>query len=423
MSAAEGARAACMSTPKKKSPSKKKIAVKASYGGISFDKDAAPPTSREEPEDDPLASYRAAAAVASKALEKERQEEAQVRLYKKLFAAMDTDGDGKVELAEVIEAVAAGTAPLSHRAASASRPTGAVTLQLPVTFTLDQWVKEMQRMRAAMDAATFEVNVMGLFDCFKDRAPPTSRPAPTEVDVTDAANATGASGSGGAPGAPSKINRTQVLRELFTMMDDDGDGMIGIDDFLKQAKGSDEADDLRCLFDFFDEAFCGGFGDGAGKLTFVGFCTGTLTKTPLGRLRDDAFASAIRGMKADVARAATIKASAEKRLGLLQTLFKALDVQGKGVVEMNEFMAQAKSNAEADDLKLTFASFDRSLLGSGEDGADGKLTFRKFATGTLQTPLGRLKDEAFEKAVTGMIETVAVASNASTERNEEGAAK
>jgi len=238
--------------------------------------------------------------------------------------------------------------------------------------------------------------------------------------VTDAANATGASDSSGAP---SKIDRTQMLRDLFSVMDDDGDGLIGLDDFLKQAKGSEEADDLRCLFDFFDSAFCGGFGDGAGKLTFVGFCTGTLTKTPLGRLRDDAFASAIRGMKADVAKAASIKASAEKRLGLLQTLFKALDVEGKGVVEINEFMAQAKSNAEAEELKHTFAAFDRSLLGSSEDEADGKLTFRKFATGTLQTPLGKLKDDAFEKAVTGMIETVAEASNASTERNEEEASK
>ena len=68
-------------SPKKKSPAKKKLAVKADYGGVFFGE--APPVSARmqeeaepEPEDDPLASYRQAAAKAAKAAEKERKEAA-----------------------------------------------------------------------------------------------------------------------------------------------------------------------------------------------------------------------------------------------------------------------------------------------------------------------------------------------------------
>ena len=139
-------------TPKKKSPAKgkkKKPAVKADYGGVFFGKEE-PATERsdeidEEPEDDPLASYRAAAAAAKEAAAKERKEEAQVTLFKKIFKAMDADEDGKVEMADVVEKVAAGTAQLSHRA-QAARPDadGAVALQLPMVFSLDEWLKEVR---------------------------------------------------------------------------------------------------------------------------------------------------------------------------------------------------------------------------------------------------------------------------------------
>ena len=56
---------------------------------------------------------------------------------------MDADADGKVEMADVVEKVAAGTAQLSHRA-QAARPEGAIALQLPMVFTLDQWLKEVR---------------------------------------------------------------------------------------------------------------------------------------------------------------------------------------------------------------------------------------------------------------------------------------
>ena len=126
----------------------------------------------------------------------------------------------------------------------------------------------------------------------------------------------------------------------------------------------------------------------------------SLTRTPLGRLKDGAFASAVRGMTKDVRRAAAIKQSADMRLGLLQTLFDKLDVGGTGAVEVDAFVAkQAGSAAEADELRATFETFD------GAAGApDGMLTFRKFVNGTLRTPLGRLRDAQFEAAVSGMIE-------------------
>ena len=92
--------------------------------------------------------------------------------------------------------------------------------------------------------------------------------------------------------------------------------------------------------------------------------------------------------------------AAKKRLGLLQELFDALDVNKQGVVTVEGFVAQAKSSEQAEELKVDFAAFDQAV---GADQADGQLTFRKFVTGTMKTPLGRLQDAQFESAVSGMI--------------------
>ena len=372
-------------SPKKKGSGKKRL-VKSDYSGISFTK---PDTTNEDddaaaddaaPEDDPLMTYRLAAAAAREAAIKEREEEAQLALYRKIFAAMDTDGDGKVELAAMVEAVAAGTAPLSHRAQSTARPAGAVALQLPMTFGLEQWIKEMRRMSKEMDKQTFEQNVLGLFACFRDAE--ERQPTTTEAAASSSAS-------------EPALDRTAMLRELFNTMDIDHDGLIGVDDFLKQARSSDEATALAALFDFFDSTF----GKNDKQLSFEAFAEGTLTKTPLGRVSDSSFASAVRGMQADVDRALALKASADKRLNLLEKLFVALDTANDGVVDMDEFIAQAKSKAEAEELKVNFEAFDKA---SGAP--DGMLTFRKFAAGTMQhTPLGKMKDERFEKAMTGMI--------------------
>lgn len=373
-------------SPKKKSSGggKKKL-VKSDYSGISFTK---PDPNGEDaagaddpvPEDDPLATYRIAAAAAKEAAIKEREEEAQQALFRKIFAAMDTDGDGKVELAAMVEAVAAGTAPLSHRAQSTARPSGAVALQLPMVFSMEQWIKEMGRMSKEMDKPTFEQNVLGLFDCFKNVAATIADP--------------GAPGAGGQSAEPP-LDRTAMLRELFNTMDINSDGLIGVEDFLKQARSSDEASALKALFEFFDTTF----GKGDQQLSFEAFSEGTLTKTPLGRVSDSNFASAVRGMQADVNRALELKASADKRLILLEKLFVALDTRSDGVVDMDEFISQAKSKAEEEELKVNFEAFDKA---SGAP--DGLLTFRKFAAGTMQhTPLGKMKDERFEKVMTGMI--------------------
>ena len=376
-----------MPSPAKKSPKKKKspvkkLAVKADYGGIVFGKEE-PPTSRaqepDEEEDDPLASYRAAAKAAAAAAVKEKKDEAQQALFKKIFIAMDADGDGKVAMADMVERVATGTQQLSHRA-QASRPDGAVALQLPMVFTLDEWTKEMLRMAGQMDQPTFEANVLGLFECFQQG----------EDQVETAA----ASGADGSSTVAVPIDRKALLLELFNTMDADGNGVIDVEDFLAQARTSEEANELRSLFHFFDNSF----GAKDSQLTFEAFAEGTLTKTPVGQMRDATFASAVRGMTADVQRALAAKQSAKKKLGLLKDLFVMLDKDKNGVLDVDEFLAQAKSSAEAEELRSNFEQFD-SVAGP----ADGKLTFRKFASGTMKTPLGRLQDEAFEKTVSGMI--------------------
>jgi len=365
--------------------------VNASYGGISFDKHA--PAEASEGDDDPLAAYRTAAAAAAKALEKEVEEEAKLALFTQIFEAMDINGDGKVELAEMIEAVAANTSPLSHRVSSEGRPTGAINLQLPMSFTLDHWTKEMRRMQTEMDAATFEVNAMGLLDCFKS--------------TSISAGTAGAGGLDRITESPA-VDRMLLLNELFATMDDDSDGLISVDTLLKQARGSTNAQ-RSDLFDFLASTFVGSEGK---QLSRDEFAQATLIRTPLGRLRGGVFASAVRALKADVQRISSIRvamqlahgdAAADKRLGLLNTLFNAMDADQTGVVTMSNFVAQAKTSIEAEELKADFQSFDQV----GSEQPDGMLTFRKFVAGALETPLGRLHDEAFERAVTDIIENLA----------------
>ena len=391
-------------TPKKKpagSPPKKgKLAVKADYGGVFFGSKE-PATSRdeggaEEVEEDPLATYRAAAAAAARAAEKERKEEARLQLFRKIFAAMDADHDGKVEMADMVERVAAGTAQLSHRA-QARRPEGAVALQLPMVFSLDDWLKEMKRMSAEMDEETFQANVLGLFECFTDApaaAPVVLGPVPSRAP---AAGAPAAGAPAPTHASPSTAERDALLRELFDAMDADADGAIRLDDFLLQARSSAEAGELRGLFHFFDAHF-GGQDEALG---FAAFREGTLARTPLGRMRDAPFASAVRGMLSDVRHARALTAAAEKRTALLRTLFETLDVREAGALDLDAFTATAKSRAEADELRATFADFDSA----GGAVPDGALTFRKFATGTMTaTPLGKMREAQFERAVGGMIE-------------------
>ena len=63
--------------------------------------------------------------------------------------------------------------------------------------------------------------------------------------------------------------------------------------------------------------------------------------------------------------------SAKRRLGLLQELFSTLDVESKGTVDMEGFVAQARTSEQAEELKADFATFDATGV------ADGQLTFRK----------------------------------------------
>ena len=459
--------------PKKKSTSptkKKKPAVKADYGGVYFgEKSEEPAEPVEEPEyiDDPLASYRAAAAAAQRAAEKERKEEAKSKLYRKIFAAMDSDRDGKVEMADMVERVAAGTAQLSHRAQQ-KRPEGAVALQLPMVFGLNEWLKEMKRMASQMDEETFEQNVLGLFECFAtaDDVDGAPSPAPVVLGMPKTVNnnssaaedaedkkenglaamrgalkswrATTATTPRGTPIANPPagtsaaaaqsddldrvthgVDRDAMLREIFATMDTDGDGLIDLNDFLTQAKSSEEANELRSLFHFFDSNFAAPNYDGQpgaapppsprsykgeteAKLNYESFKEGTLSRTPMGRMRDSTFASAARGMLKDIKHALSLKAAAAKRLNLLQELFTTLDVKGEGQIDVQRFASTAKSEDEAAELRETFKEFDESV--DGGKSADGNLTFRKFATGTMTcTPLGKMKDDAFEKAISDMI--------------------
>jgi len=330
-------------------------------------------------------------------------------LFNKIFDAMDSDHDGKVDMAEVVERVSAGTAQLSSRA-KARRPEGSVALQLPMVFTKDEWHHEMMRILRVMDEATFEANVMGLFECFRDdpKAPVVLGPVPGTRPPSNE-NGAPAEANGAAPTVGPKLDRDALLRALFQEMDAEGDGVVTLRNFLTQAKSDEEANELRSLFHFINTHF----GGSQEALTFEAFRTGTLERTPLGNMKDSSFASAVRGMTSDVKQANAMKRSAGKRLGLLQELFSQLErgSKQKGAIDVNAFVSTAKSEAEKEELKTTFKDFDAAVDGAE---ADGQLTFRKFAHGTMKrTPLGQMSDAAFEKRLAAMIidakETAAVA--------------
>ena len=146
-----------------------------------------------------------------------------------------------------------------------------------------------------MDEATFEANVLGLFACFNTPDAPSAAPVvlgqPKVPNPSAAAPSDAAAAPTAAPAAPvdAPIDRSALLKALFDALDTQKKGSIDVDEFLAQAKTSAEAEELRTLFHFFDSTL----GAKSQQLTFEVFLKGTLEKTPLGRLRDAAFASAI----------------------------------------------------------------------------------------------------------------------------------
>ena len=125
----------------------------------------------EEAGYDPLAEFRRASSAAAKAVKEEKIKHTEIErhllcVFDEMDQASTAAGPGRVALADVLEAVARGTQPLTHRAQTVKRPAKAVRLQLPPVFTRDQFLFEMDRVRKLMDEATFEANVLGLFACF-----------------------------------------------------------------------------------------------------------------------------------------------------------------------------------------------------------------------------------------------------------------
>ena len=76
---------------------------------------------------------------------------------------------------------ALGDAELELLALGAGEVEGAVALQLPMVFGLNEWLKEMKRMASQMDEETFEQNVLGLFECFATADDVDGAPSPAPV--------------------------------------------------------------------------------------------------------------------------------------------------------------------------------------------------------------------------------------------------
>ena len=120
---------------------------------------------------DPLAEFRRASSAAAKAVKEEKLKHTEIErhllcVFDEMEEASTAAGPGRVALADVLEAVARGTQPLTLRANTQRRPSKAVRLQLPPVFNRDQFLFEMDRVRKLMDETTFEANVLGLFACF-----------------------------------------------------------------------------------------------------------------------------------------------------------------------------------------------------------------------------------------------------------------
>ena len=391
---------------KKKAKSPTKKAVKADYGGVYFGAEE-PTTSREqedeeqpeELEDDPMATYRAAAAAAKEAAAKEAKEDARDALYKKLFHGMDIDGDGKVDMGEVIERIAAASAPLSHRAQS-SRPEGSVALQLPMVFGYKEWIKEMKRVSKLMDHATFESNVLAMFECFD--------------------------GAAAEPAQPKPVSRTELLTQVFAAMDVDGNGLVDEAEFLRTAKTPEEAEALPALFAHLNAS-------PDGRMTLEEWVQGMNDVRPDdGRPETDAAFGREMRMILQTLDDTKAKETAAKSVARMQSdaggrlmrkkalkqVFDAMDTDNDGRIDLNDFLMQNTGiNGAADDeatnelttLFQFFGSFDGDGTPRESSSGKGFLTFEQFAHGTLtRTPLGRVRtDKMFESAVRGMMADIA----------------
>ena len=168
---------------KPRSKAKPKLALKTNEdaSGIVFgeapeveeEEDGTKDAENEEQQFDPLAEFRRASAVAAKVVKQEAEKQSEVErhllcVFDEMEQSSTSAGAGLVALSDMLDTVSQYTAPLTSRAA-VKRPSKSVPLQLPPVFNRDQFMMEMSRVAKLMDDATFEANVLGLFECFYDR--------------------------------------------------------------------------------------------------------------------------------------------------------------------------------------------------------------------------------------------------------------
>jgi len=85
------------------------------------------------------------------------------------------------------------------------------------------------------------------------------------------------------------------------------------------------------------------------------------------------------------------------RSALLEKVFKAMDADGNGKVDMAEFLTSAKSGEEEMELSMIQSFMD----GNG----DGKLSLEEWKNG-MTTMFGSAEDAAFEKELKSMLQAV-----------------
>ena len=166
-------------------------------------------------------------------------------------------------------------------------------------------------------------------------------------------------------------------------MDIDGDGQISVEEYRGLAKSQAAADASMWIFKWLDKLE--GVGDRNGVLSRDEWIKGMLE---FGEDDDDdQWMSEMDGYKQTLQGACKAAPPAKMappvrgdddpldRRALLEEVFKAMDADSNGNVDLNEFLQQAKSREEADQLPMIMAFMD--------DNGDDVLSWDEWAGGMM----------------------------------------
>ena len=189
------------------------------------------------------------------------------------------------------------------------------------------------------------------------------------------------------------MDRKPLLEEAFLAMDTDGDGVVEMSEFVALSRYDDDASVQQQLFSFMDK-------DSNGTLSLEEWTAGIAAQN-IGDVEFTAemkkIISATQSRKREAALGAsaneqpTSKSKVERR-EMLERVFKVMDDDGNGVVDMKEFLVLTFNFGDKDMTSMIFKMMDK-------DG-NGKLELEEWVAGVANLSLS---DEDFEREMNNVL--------------------